>query len=131
MKKLFPTNARLILLILFSVALSLSCANETSTIPDNTASPDSYENGLVVSVDPIASAVGRQILEQGGNAVDAAVATGFALAVSHPSAGNLGGGGFMMVRMADTGEVHAVDYREKAPAASTPTMFRVFRRICG
>ena len=123
MKKLFPTNARLILLILFSVALSLSCANETSTIPDNTASPDSYENGLVVSVDPIASAVGRQILEQGGNAVDAAVATGFALAVSHPSAGNLGGGGFMMVRMADTGEVHAVDYREKAPAASTPTMF--------
>ena len=86
---------------------------------DGRATAESFENGLVVSVDPIASEVGVEILRKGGNAV----ATGFALAVTHPSAGNIGGGGFMMVRLSDTGEVHAVDYRERAPAASTPTMF--------
>jgi gamma-glutamyltranspeptidase/glutathione hydrolase len=74
-------------------------------------------------VDPIASEVGLEILRIGGNGVDAAVATGFTLAATHPEAGNLRGGGFMMIRMADTGEVHGIDYREKAPAASTPLMF--------
>ena len=124
MKNLFPTDLRLVLAGLLGIVLSISCtATETGTGAKVTSPPDFYENGLVVSVDPIASGVGRQILEQGGNAVDAAVATGFALAVTHPSAGNLGGGGFMMVRMAEFGEVHAVDYREKAPRASTPTMF--------
>ncbi len=57
-----------------------------------------------------------------GNAIDAAVATGFALAVVHPQAGNLGGGGFMLVRMAD-GKTHFIDYREKAPAAATADMY--------
>jgi gamma-glutamyltranspeptidase / glutathione hydrolase len=78
--------------------------------------------GAVVSIDEYASKVGIQILKIGGNAIDAAVATAFALAVTHPFAGNLGGGGFMLIRMA-TGEEIALDFREIAPALATPDMF--------
>jgi len=77
---------------------------------------------MVVSVHDVASEVGVEILQAGGNAVDAAVATGFALAVVHPPAGNIGGGGFMLIRMADGG-THFVDYREKVPAAATRDMY--------
>ncbi|MCH8981109.1 gamma-glutamyltransferase, partial [candidate division KSB1 bacterium] len=79
-------------------------------------------NGLVVSTNRIASEVGVQILKKGGNAVDAAVATGFALAVVHPAAGNIGGGGFMVIRFAD-GSTTAIDYREKAPMAAHEKMY--------
>ena len=79
-------------------------------------------HGIVVSVQELASRVGVETLQAGGNAVDAAVATGFALAVVHPPAGNIGGGGFMLIRMAD-GKTHFLDYREKAPAAATRDMF--------
>jgi gamma-glutamyltranspeptidase/glutathione hydrolase len=78
--------------------------------------------GAVVSSHQIASDVGAAALAAGGNAVDGAIATAFALAVVHPSAGNIGGGGFMVVRMAD-GTATTFDYREKAPGVSTPTMY--------
>jgi gamma-glutamyltranspeptidase / glutathione hydrolase len=84
--------------------------------------PVESKSGLVVSVHGIASDVGASILRKGGNAVDAAVATAFALAVVHPSAGNIGGGGYMIVRPTSGAPV-AIDYREVAPAASTPTMY--------
>jgi gamma-glutamyltranspeptidase / glutathione hydrolase len=84
--------------------------------------PVPAKHGMVVTVHALASQVGVAILQQGGNAVDAAVATGFALAVVHPPAGNIGGGGFMLIRMAD-GKAHFLDYREKAPAAATRDMY--------
>lgn len=79
-------------------------------------------HAMVVSSSPIASEVGRDILKAGGNAVDAAAAVGFALAVVHPAAGNIGGGGFMVMRM-NNGRTYALDYRETAPAAATRDMF--------
>ena len=84
--------------------------------------PAHAPHGMVVSAHELASQAGVDIMRAGGNAIDAAVATGFALAVVHPAAGNIGGGGFMLVRMAD-GKLHFVDFREKAPAAATATMY--------
>ena len=81
------------------------------------------ENGMVSSQEAIASDVGRDILANGGNAVDAAVATGFALAVTHPQAGNIGGGGFMMIALAGSDDVIALDYREMAPSGASRDMF--------
>jgi gamma-glutamyltranspeptidase/glutathione hydrolase len=79
-------------------------------------------HAVVVSGSPIASEVGRQILQRGGNAIDAAVAVGFALAVVHPEAGNIGGGGFLVLRNA-SGDVHSLDFRETAPLAATRDMY--------
>jgi gamma-glutamyltranspeptidase / glutathione hydrolase len=81
------------------------------------------EHGMVVAQEKIGARVGADILRRGGNAVDAAVATGFALAVSYPRAGNIGGGGFMIIHSAERHEDIAVDYRETAPAAATRDMF--------
>src|ERR1700720_3071011 len=78
---------------------------------------------MIVSQEAPASRVGLDILRRGGNAADAAVAVGFALAVTLPKAGNLGGGGFMMVHSADRNEDVAIDYRETAPAATTRDIF--------
>ena len=86
------------------------------------AHPVHARNAMVVSVSRYGSEAGVEIMKRGGNAIDAAVATGFALAVVHPQAGNIGGGGFMLIRMTD-GTTHFLDYREKAPAAATHDMF--------
>src|SRR6267378_5438153 len=80
---------------------------------------DSHEpvfarKGMVVAQEPLATDVGVAVLKSGGNAIDAAVAVGFALAVTHPSAGNIGGGGFLLARLAD-GRTTFIDFRERAP----------------
>lgn len=81
------------------------------------------ENGMVAAQERLAAEVGVEMLRRGGNAVDAAVAVGFALAVTHPQAGNLGGGGFMMIALAAEKKVIAIDYREMAPLAAGRDMF--------
>ena len=80
-------------------------------------------SGMVVGPEQLAAEVGAQILRQGGNAIDAAVATGFALAVTYPRAGNLAGGGFMLIHLADDDRETLIDYRETAPAAASRDMF--------
>src|SRR6185312_8114653 len=85
-------------------------------------SPEPFLHAAVVSQDKVASQVGADVLRRGGNAVDAAVATAFALAVTHPAAGNIGGGGFLVFRSAK-GEAVAYDFREMAPAKASATMF--------
>src|SRR6266705_5747132 len=81
------------------------------------------EHGMVVAQEKIAARLGADVLRRGGNAVDAAVATGFALAVTYPRAGNIGGGGFMVIHSAERSEDIAIDYRETAPAAITRDIF--------
>src|SRR5690606_32055480 len=81
------------------------------------------ERGMVVSQSELASEVGAEILRRGGNAVDAAVAVSFALAVTLPRAGNIGGDGFMLAHLAESGETIALDYRSAAPAAARAEMF--------
>src|SRR5690606_24151992 len=80
------------------------------------------DSAMVVSAHPLASQVGMRVMMDGGNAVDAAIATQLALAVVYPSAGNIGGGGFMVLRLND-GTATTLDYREQAPGAATSTMY--------
>ncbi len=95
----------------------------SSSIPIRELSADEFRRHVVVSQQGDASVAGRDVLRAGGNAVDAAVATAFALAVTHPAAGNLGGGGFIVAYRASTREVFTFDFRETAPLASTPRMY--------
>lgn len=95
------------------------CVVEAAAAP---LRPVHAQHAMVASVHGLASQAGVEIMQAGGNAVDAAVAVGFALAVVHPQAGNLGGGGFMLIRTAE-GATHFIDYREKAPAAATANMY--------
>lgn len=101
-----------------TVAVNSAASAASATIVHGSEAP----NGMVVSASAIASEAGARVLAAGGNAVDAAVATGFALAVTYPTAGNIGGGGFMVIRMPD-GRATTIDFREKAPAAATAEMF--------
>jgi gamma-glutamyltranspeptidase/glutathione hydrolase len=101
---------------------TLSLAILAAGIPMWAAHPVRALHGMVVTVEPHATAVGVKVLQAGGNAVDAAVAVGFALAVTHPSAGNIGGGGFMLLRMAG-GRAAFVDFRERAPLGASRNMY--------
>ena len=92
------------------------------SLPATSSHPVRGSNGVVSSSSAIASEVGVEILKKGGNAVDAAIATAFTMAVTWPGAGNIGGGGFLIYHGAD-GEATAFDFREKAPLASTSTMY--------
>jgi gamma-glutamyltranspeptidase/glutathione hydrolase len=122
-------RARFASIALLAVALVIAgagIAREKSVAPSAgalRAEAVVAQQGIVVAQEKQASRIGAEILAKGGNAVDAAVAVGFALAVTLPKAGNLGGGGFMVLHRAETGENFAIDYRETAPAATTPDVF--------
>ncbi len=101
----------------------LPAQEEMKPLPYMSEKPVTARHGMVVSVHHLASDAGLEVLRAGGNAVDAAVATGFTLAVVHPIAGNLGGGGFLLLRQRD-GKTTFIDYREKAPLAATEVMYQ-------
>jgi gamma-glutamyltranspeptidase/glutathione hydrolase len=113
---------------LITVAVAAACTSTPAPAPTPTPAqrdpnqPVVAANGMVVSASAIASNIGNQVLRNGGNAIDAAIATGFALAVTYPTAGNIGGGGFMVIRFPD-GRTTAFDFREKAPLKAHPNMF--------
>ena len=110
--------------IIFTIATHPFLANDLPIVEYNSINhPVIDDKGMVVSQRMIASEVGSEILKKGGNAVDAAVATGLALAVVLPRAGNLGGGGFMIVYLKEEDKTIAIDYREKAPSAATRDLF--------
>ncbi|MGO1817884.1 MAG: gamma-glutamyltransferase, partial [Sphingobacterium sp.] len=107
----------LIFLFIVSLLLTSCSANQQAVTGEN-----EFENGAVVTAHPLASQVGLDVLKKGGNAVDAAVAVKFALAVVYPNAGNLGGGGFLVYRSQD-GQTTALDFREKAPGKAHRDMY--------
>ncbi|KAA3655112.1 MAG: gamma-glutamyltransferase [Calditrichaeota bacterium] len=110
-------NSHLLCFILFLFFLQIQ-----TTLLGQGRRPVRVKNGMVVSTSRYASEIGKQVLTDGGNAIDAAVATAFALAVTWPSAGNLGGGGFLVYHRSD-GDVTTFDFREKAPLVATERMF--------
>ena len=124
-------NRLVMTLLALSFVVSFGVNAKNSLIKPRPAIYSSYqiaqpywaENGMVSSQEALATNVGVAILKQGGNAVDAAVAVGFSLAVTYPRAGNIGGGGFMMVYIAKEKKTIAIDYREMAPAAVHKDIF--------
>jgi gamma-glutamyltranspeptidase/glutathione hydrolase len=122
-RKRFPLLAAFTCTAISLPSFSAAQEGTKNVIPYIDEQPVRAQHGMVVSVHHLASDAGVEILREGGNAVDAAVATGFALAVVHPAAGNLGGGGFMLLRTHD-GHATFIDYREKAPLAATETMYQ-------
>src|SRR4051812_23382327 len=119
------------ILAAFAIALAFTmpvAAEQPHRTVYTAAAPDTIhaiaaEHGMVVAQEKIAARIGADVLSRGGNAVDAAVATGFAMAVTYPRAGNIGGGGFMVIHLSARNEDIAIDYRETAPAATTPQIF--------
>ncbi len=124
---MLSSSSRVLLRLALAGALALPLAARADPAPIISdfaiARPVAATHGMVVSQEAAASKVGLDILKRGGNAVDAAVAVGFALAVTLPRAGNIGGGGFMLIHRADLNKTIAIDYRESAPALTTKDVF--------
>ena len=121
--RLLRGSSVLVALFVATAVFAQSAPQLDSTLPDiPPVAAVMAQHGMVVAQEAQAARIGVQILERGGNAVDAAVAVGFALAATYPRAGNLGGGGFMVIHLAN-GTNTSIDYRETAPAAATPDMF--------
>jgi len=105
------------------ILLNNNLFTQTTLDYDHRVHPEKAKNYMVVSQNSLATDVGYEILQQGGNAIDAAVAVGFSLAVTLPRAGNLGGGGFMLIYKADSDKVHSIDYRSTAPNLAKSEMY--------
>ena len=123
-RRIIRTFTTASLLVCFSLSVSFQPARiaDNFTVAAASREPVRARHGVVASTNEVASHVGVEVMKRGGNAVDAAIAVAFALAVTHPAAGNLGGGGFMMIRLKD-GRTTAIDYREMAPAAATRNIY--------
>ncbi len=122
-RPLYCFSAPILLVLVSAFGASAAQEGTMNALAYRSEQPERARHGMVVSVHHLASDAGLAILREGGNAVDAAVATGFALAVVHPAAGNLGGGGFMLLRT-HSGQATFIDYREKAPLAATERMYQ-------
>lgn len=118
-----PIKLLLIFLSWQFYTVNVAAQGTTAINPDSIFHPVAAKNGMVSSQEDLATEAGLEVLQEGGNAIDAAVTMGFTMAVTLPRAGNLGGGGFMLVHLADSPETIAIDYREKAPALATRDMF--------
>src|SRR5947209_6672920 len=119
----FSRRTLLALLATLACLGPLAAQPETVSAPGGPLVPVTARHGMVVAQEARAARIGVEILQNGGNAVDAAVATGFAMAVSYPRAGNIGGGGYMVIHLAERNIDTAIDYRETAPAATTRDIF--------
>jgi gamma-glutamyltranspeptidase/glutathione hydrolase len=115
-------SPKVVLRSLFRTVVGLFAALVCTLVTAASVWPVGGRQGMVVTAHQLATRVGIDVLKRGGNAVDAAVAVGYALAVVYPAAGNLGGGGFMTIEMAD-GRKTFIDFREKAPLAAKPDMY--------
>ncbi|HHN75120.1 MAG TPA: gamma-glutamyltransferase, partial [Acidobacteria bacterium] len=111
-------HPRVVALLLLAAAALSACSGSTAP-----AAEQPLERGAVAASHPLARQIGQRVLDEGGNAVDAAVAVHFALAVCFPNAGNIGGGGFMLIHLPD-GSIEALDYRETAPAGASEKLFQ-------
>src|ERR1051326_5971618 len=122
-KHLFVRLLLVVVFLLAPVVPTWQVARESGVAFAASREPVRARHGMVASTSKLASQAGVEILKRGDNAVDAAIAVAFALAVTYPAAGNLGGGGFMMIRLRD-GRTTAIDYREMAPAAATRNVYQ-------